>query len=95
MFGIQAEGWLKKNQRLIHGCAVEFDSEFYSPDVDTGSFQFPAHRGQINYQVHLLENGAAIVIKEDCVYLCTKVDGMPRVIPFTTVPSNQRLTELL
>jgi hypothetical protein len=94
VFGNNTAGWLKENQRRIQGCPVEFNSDVYSPDVDTGSFLFPAHRGQLDYQIHLLENGGAVVIKEDRVYLCVKVDGMPRVITFTTVPSGQKLTAL-
>lgn len=95
IFGKNAEGWLKENQRWIQGCPVEFDSDVYSPDVDTGSFLFPAHRGQMDYQIHLLENGSALVIKEGQMYLCTKVEGSPRVITFTTIPSDQRLTDFL
>jgi hypothetical protein len=94
VFGHNAEGWLKENQRWIQGCPVQFDSDVYSPDVDTGSFLFPAHRGQLDYQVHLLENGAAFVIKDDRVYLCATVDEVPRVTTFTTVPSGQNLTAL-
>ena len=95
VFGGNAEVWLKENQRELQGCPVEFDSDVYSPDVDTGSFLFPAHRGQMDYQIHLLEKGSAFVIKEGQIYLCTKVEGLPRVITFTTVPSDQRLTEFL
>lgn len=95
IFGKNAEGWLKENQRWIQECSVEFDSDVYSPDVDTGSFLFPAHRGQMDYQVHLLENGSALVIKEGRIYLCVKVEEVPRVITFTTVPSDQRLTDFL
>ncbi len=95
IFGKNEEGWLKENQRWIQGCLVEFDSGVSSPDVDTGSFLFPAHRGQMDYQIHLLENGSALVIKEGRIYLCVKVDRGPRVITFTTVPSDQRLTDFL
>lgn len=95
VFGLNADGWLKEINRWVQGCPVEFDSDVYSPDVDTGSFLFPAHRGQMDYHIHLLENGVALVIKEGRMYLCMKVDGGPRVITFTTVASDQRITELL
>lgn len=95
IFGKNAEGWLKENQRSIQECPVEFDSDVSSPDVDTGSFLFPAHRGQMDYQIHLLENESALVIKEGQIYFCTKVEGVPRVIIFVTVPSDQRITDLV
>lgn len=75
IFGKNAYDWLKENQRWIQGYHVEFDSDVYSPDVDTGDFLFPAHRGQMDYQIHLLENGSALVIKEGRIYLCAKVEG--------------------
>lgn len=89
--GQNADSWMEENQRLIQGCPVEFDSGVYTPDVDTGSFEFPCHRGQFNYQIHLLENGAALVFKEDTIYLCAKVEGGPRVVAYTTTHSNQKI----
>jgi hypothetical protein len=95
IFGHIPYSWLNEKGRRIKGCPVEFDSDVYSPDVDTGVFLLPAHRGQLNYQIHLLENGCALVIKEGRLYLCTKVNDELRVITFTTVPSDQQITELL
>lgn len=95
IFGSSAVMWKNPDGRSIKGCRVEFDSDVYSPDVDTGSFLLPAHRGQMDYQIHLLENGSGLVIKEGRIYLCTYVDNAPRVITFTTVPSDQELSLLV
>jgi hypothetical protein len=56
IFDNSAEAWKNPDRRFIQGCRAEFDSDVYSPDVDTGNFILPAHRGQCDYRIHLLEN---------------------------------------
>jgi len=55
------------------------------PDTSLGDdayFELPCHRGQKDYEIHLLESGDVLVIKDKCMYLCTHRDEMPYVLAF-------------
>lgn len=66
---------------MIGKSFAEFDPDVYWPCVSGTVFLLPKHRGQRNYQIHLLETGA-LVLKEGCAFLCTHINEKPRVIEF-------------
>ncbi len=94
VFGHKADTWEYPSCRNIKGREVVFDSDVYSPDVDTLNFILPAHRGQTDYQIHLLETGGALVFKDGRIYVCTLRDNVPCIVTFTSFPSDMKLASL-
>lgn len=94
VFGPGANTWKDSSCRTIKGYEVVFDSDVYMPDVDDGIFVLPAHRGQTDYQIHLLETGGALVFKDGRIYVCTLQDNVPCIVTFTSFPSDMRLASL-
>ena len=93
VFGTGADKWTQEVGRLIGETPAIFDSDVYSPDTSFGDdahFELPCHRGQKDYEIHLLESGDAIVLKEGRVYRCTHRDGKPRVLTFDPVPADKQ-----
>lgn len=84
IFGNSAEAWKKLSGRLIKGYRAEFNSEVCLPNINvkTNSFILPSHRGVHDYQIHLLENDTALVIKEGGLFLCTCINDKPCVLNF-------------
>lgn len=93
VFGIEADKWTQSTGRLIGTTLAVFDSDVSSPDTsfgDNAHFELPCHRGQRDYEIHLLESGDAIVLKDGCMYHCTHRDGKPRVLTFDPVPADKQ-----
>ncbi len=92
--GKNAHKWKNENDRLISGHLAVFDSDVFYPDVSTGKdkhFELPCHRGQGDYQIHILENEEALIVKDGSVFLCTLHGGLPVVLKFDPVPVDKQL----
>ena len=93
VFGKGQETWSTKEGRMIASMRAVFDSDLPVPDVEKDElgpyFVLPCHRGKKDYEIHLLETGEAIVIKDGGMHLCTQRDGQPQVLRYEPLPAYQ------
>jgi hypothetical protein len=92
VFGIEAAKWSDAASRFIGTTPAVFDSDVPWPDISFGKnphFELPCHRGECDYEIHLLESGDAIIIKNGKMFQCTHRNGKPRVLTFLPVPADR------
>lgn len=91
VFGKGQEAWSTEEGRTIASMRAVFDSDFRVPDAEKDEagpyFALPCHRGKEDYEIHLLDTGEAIVIKDGEMHLCTQKDGKPQVLRYEPFPA--------
>jgi len=99
VFGKEALAWKNPPTRTVGGVLVEFSSEVDYPAVlhkDANNkiekFIFPKFVDQHDYEVHLLETGTVIVIKDGWIFLCFVLKEKPQVALFQSSTSGSFLT---
>jgi hypothetical protein len=90
VFGNDADAWKTPEGRKIGSIQAVFDSDIPWPEREIKGeekyFVLPCHRREKGYQIHLLETGEAIVLKDGCAYFCTLHEEMPLVLEYQAIP---------
>lgn len=94
--GKGSDAWTYPEGRLIVTRPAIFDSDVPAPDIEETSFGtmrfvLPCYRGREEYEIHLLDSGEAVILKDGHVYLCTLLNGSPRVLTYLPVPTDRQV----